>query len=164
MNLTLIAAMATNRVIGKNNDLIWHMPTDLKHFKTLTSGHHVIMGRKTYESMGKPLPNRTNIVITRDENYQAEGCVIVHNMETAIKKAEGDAQPFITGGSEIYKLALPFANTIELTLIHGTFDGDTFFPQFDENIWKLESKEAHKADERNPYDYDFLRYVKQAVN
>lgn len=154
--------MAENRVIGKDNQLIWHMPTDLKHFKSLTQGHHVIMGRKTYESMGKPLPNRTNIIITRDTQYTAEGCVVVHDIKDAIKKAEGDAQPFITGGSEIYKLALPYAKTIELSIIHGSFEGDTFFPEFDEKIWKLESKEAHLADDRNPYDYDFLRYVKQA--
>jgi dihydrofolate reductase len=160
MNLTLIAAMGENRVIGKDNDLIWHMPNDLKHFKQLTSGHHIIMGRKTYESVGKPLPKRTNIIVTRDNNYKAEGCIVVNRIEDAIEIASGDEQPFITGGAEIYKLALPFAHTIELTLIHGTFEGDTFFPEFDEKNWKLESKEAHSADERNPFAYTFLRYVK----
>lgn len=159
MNLTLIAAMDLNRVIGKDNDLIWHMPKDLKHFKELTSGHHVIMGRKTYESMGKPLPKRTNIIVTRDKGYKADGCIVVHSIEEALKKAEGDAQPFITGGAEIYKLALPYAQTIELTLIHHHFEGDTFFPPFESDKWKLTARVENEADEKNPYNFDYLTYT-----
>ncbi len=159
MNLTLIAAMDLNRVIGNDNDLIWHMPKDLKHFKELTSGHHVIMGRKTYESMGKPLPKRTNIIVTRDKGYKADGCIVVHSIEEALKKAEGDTQPFITGGAEIYKLALPYAQTIELTLIHHHFEGDTFFPPFESDKWKLTAKVENDADEKNPYNFDYLTYT-----
>ncbi len=160
MNLTLIAAMGQNRVIGKNNDLIWHMPKDLQRFKKLTSGHHVIMGRKTYESMGRPLPKRTNIIVTRDKAYKAPGCIIVHDIEAAIQKAEGDAQPFITGGAEIYKLAFPYAKTVELTLIHHHFEGDTFFPEFEDKGWKLVEKETHKPDDKNRYPFDYLTYIR----
>jgi dihydrofolate reductase len=158
MNLTLIAAMDLNRVIGKDNDLIWHMPKDLKHFKELTSGHCIIMGRKTFESLGKPLPNRVNIVVTRDKDYRADGCIVVHSIEEAIRKAGDDPQPFITGGAEIYKLALPYAQTIELTLIHHRFEGDTHFPTFEGADWELAAKETHQADEKNPYPFDYLTY------
>lgn len=140
MNLTLIVAMAKNRVIGKNNDLIWHFPEDLKRFKRLTSGHHIIMGRKTFESVGRPLPNRTNIIITRQPNYQAEGCLVAGSLEGAVKLIKDDPQPFIVGGAEIYRQSLDIAQTLEITLIEAEYEGDTFFPEFDAGIWKLEGR------------------------
>ncbi|WP_417612288.1 dihydrofolate reductase [Owenweeksia hongkongensis] len=160
MNLTIIAAMAKGRVIGKDNDLIWHLPDDLKHFKNLTKGHHVIMGRKTYESMGKPLPGRTNIVITRQKDFKADGCILVNTIEEGIQKAEGDSQPFIIGGGEIYKQALKYAQTMELTEVNGEFDGDTFFPTFDESQWKEVSRTHHPVDEKHKYSFDFIQYSK----
>lgn len=160
MNLTIIAAMAKGRVIGKDNDLIWHLPDDLKHFKNLTKGHHVIMGRKTFESMGRPLPARTNIVITRQKDYKADGCILVHTLEEAIQKAEGDAQPFIIGGGEIYKQALKYAQTMELTEVNGEFEGDTTFPKFDEAQWKEMERSSHPVDEKHQYSFDFIRYQK----
>lgn len=160
MNPTLIAAMAENGVIGKDNDLIWHLPDDLKRFKQLTKGHHVIMGRKTYESMNAPLPHRTNIVVTNQKHFKADGCIIVSSLEEALYKAEGDAQPFIIGGGEIYRQAMEIAQTIELTLVHSNFEGDTYFPPIDEKQWKLVSKEGHPADEKHKYSFDFLTYTK----
>lgn len=161
MNLTIIAAMAKGRVIGKDNDLIWHLPDDLKHFKNLTKGHHIIMGRKTYESMGRPLPARTNIVITRQKDYKADGCILVNTLEEAIQKAEGDSQPFIIGGGEIYRQALKYAQTMELTEVNGEFDGDTFFPKFDESQWKKVERSSHPIDEKHKYSFDFIRYTKK---
>ncbi|QNR23061.1 dihydrofolate reductase [Croceimicrobium hydrocarbonivorans] len=160
MNLTLIAAMAQNRVIGKDNDLIWHFPEDLKRFKKLTSGHAIIMGRKTYESLGRPLPNRKNIVITRQADYKAEGCLMASNMESAIELAKEDNQPFIVGGAEIYKQALPFAKTIELTLIKADYEGDTYFPEFDPEVWKLARGEKKEADDKHAHPFEFQTYKK----
>lgn len=160
MNLTLIAAMAENRVIGKDNSLIWHLPKDLKHFKDLTKGHHIIMGRKTYESMGKPLPHRTNIVVTTKENYEAPGCIIVHTLRDAIQKAEGDSQPYIIGGGKIYQQALEYADAIELTVVHETFEGDTFFPDFNTDNWKKLNQEDHPKDDKHAYSFSFLTYQK----
>lgn len=164
MNLTLIAAMAKNRVIGKDNDLIWHFPEDLKHFKSLTSGHHVIMGRKTFESVGRPLPKRVNIIITRQKDYQAEGCKIAGSLEEALAMVENDDQPFIVGGAEIYKQSLNFANTIELTLIEAEYVGDTFFPEFDPSIWKLARGEKKEADDKHAHPYEFLTYKKISLS
>lgn len=161
MEVTLIAAMAKNRVIGKDNGLIWQMPADLKRFKKLTTGHHVIMGRKTYESMGKPLPHRVNIIVTRQENYQAPGCMVVHSLKEALLKAEGDSKPFVIGGAEIYKMALPYAHCIELTLVHKEFEGDSYFPEFSESEWKLQNNVENPKDEVNPYPFDYLTYLKQ---
>jgi dihydrofolate reductase len=125
--LTMIAAAAENNALGKDGDLVWHLPDDFKRFKKLTTGHHIIMGRKTFESFPKPLPNRTHIVITRNRDYTKEGCIVVHNLEDALKIAEGDTQPFIIGGGEIYKLALNASEKIELTRVHDTFEADAFF-------------------------------------
>lgn len=158
MNLTLIAAMSQNRVIGRNNDLAWHLPNDLKHFKELTRGHHVIMGRKTYESMGRPLPGRTNIIVTNQSDYKAIGCIVVNNLMDAIRKAENDSQPYIIGGGKIYEQALPLADTLELTLIHADVEGDTYFPEIDTNKWQIVAKESHAADDRHEYAFDFLTY------
>jgi len=155
--------MASNRVIGKDNDLIWHFPDDLKHFKRLTSGHHVIMGRKTFESVGRPLPNRTNIVISRQKDYQAEGCLIARSLEEAISLVQDDDQPFVVGGAEIYKLALEHARTIELTLIHAEYEGDTYFPEFDTEVWKLARGERREADEKHAHPFEFLTYKRIPV-
>lgn len=158
MNLTIIAAISENRVIGRNNDLAWHLPDDLKRFKELTKGHHVIMGRKTFESVGRPLPGRTNIVVTTQKDYKAPGCIIVHTLKEAIQKAENDSQPYVIGGGKIYEQALPIADTLELTHIHAHVDGDTYFPEVDTSKWQIVAKESHPADDKHEYTFDFLTY------
>ena len=155
--IALVVAMAENRVIGKENKLIWHLPADLKFFKNLTTGHPIIMGRKTFESIGKPLPNRTNIVITRQADFTAEGCMVAHSLTEALMLAQQlDSDIFVIGGAEIYKQAMFLADTIYLTEVHHTFEGDTFFPEIDSVLWQETSREEHKADEKNPYDYAFV--------
>lgn len=159
--LTIIAAISQNNVLGKNNKLIWHLPADLKRFKKLTLGHTIIMGRKTFESIGKPLPGRINIIVTKNKKTKQKNCIIAHSIKEAIKKAfEKDANPFIIGGAEIYKQSLEFAEKIELTKILKNFEGDAFFPELDKEKWQLQKKEYHKADSENPYDYAFLSFLK----
>jgi len=154
-----MAAIAANNALGKDNQLIWHLPADLKRFKKTTLNHAVIMGRKTYESLGKPLSNRTNIIITRDKNYKAEGCVVVNSLKKALKiAAEVDENPFILGGAEIYKQAMPFTDKLDITFVHHQFDADVFFPEIDKTIWKETSRENFKADENNKYDYSFVTF------
>jgi dihydrofolate reductase len=161
-NITIIAAAAENNAIGKNNQLIWHLSDDLKHFKSLTNGHHIIMGRKTFESFPKPLPNRIHIVITRQPNYQVpKGVIIVNTLEQALEVAKHDNQPFIIGGGEIYKQALNIANTIELTRVHDKFEADTFFPEIDTTIWKETSSIFNKKNSENNHDFSFITYVKK---
>jgi dihydrofolate reductase len=161
-NITIIAAAAENNAIGKNNQLIWHLRDDLKHFKSLTNGHHIIMGRKTFESFPKPLPNRIHIVITRQPNYQVpKGVIIVNTLEQALEVAKHDNQPFIIGGGEIYKQALNIANTIELTRVHDNFEADTFFPEIDTTIWKETSSIFNKKNSKNNHDFSFITYVKK---
>ena len=159
--VTIIAAVGRNRALGKNNDLIWHIPADLRRFKSLTRGHHVIMGRKTFESLGRPLPKRTNIIISRNPDYKAEGCIVVDSLERALEEAQADPNPFILGGGEIYRQALPLADLMDLTLVHEDFEADAFFPEFDPESWVVISREDHKKDEENPYDYSFVRYEKK---
>jgi len=157
--VTIMAAIAANNALGKDNQLIWHLPADLKRFKKTTLNHAVIMGRKTYESLGKPLSNRTNIIITRDKNYKAEGCVVVNSLKKALKiAAEVDENPFILGGAEIYKQAMPFTDKLDITFVHHQFDADVFFPEIDKTIWKETSRENFKADENNKYDYSFVTF------
>jgi dihydrofolate reductase len=161
-NLTLIVAVSENDVIGKDNDLIWHLKNDLKRFKSLTSGHCIIMGRKTFESFPKPLPNRTHIVITRQKNYTAqEGIVVVNSLEAAIKKAEQDTNPFIIGGGEIYKQALNVVDIIEFTRVHHSFEGDTFFPVISEIIWKETDRIFHKKDDLHKFDFSYITYKRR---
>lgn len=160
--LTIIAAVAKNNALGKNNQLIWHLPADLKRFKKITSGHHVIMGRKTFESLGKPLPNRTTIIITRNTNFKAAGCIIVNSLTEAVKIAAIDENPFILGGAEIYKQAMDVADILDLTIVHKEFDADVFFPEIDPTIWKETSREDLKADDKNKYDYSFVTFKKRA--
>ena len=161
--LTIIVAAGEDNAIGKDNDLIWHLSDDLKRFKKLTSGHHIIMGRKTFESFPKPLPNRTHIVITRQDNYKVpEGVIVVNNLEDALDAARKDNQPFIIGGGEIYKQSINIADKLELTRVHATFEGaDTFFPEVDSNKWKEISKTTHDADENHNYAFSFITYVKK---
>ncbi|MEG9329032.1 dihydrofolate reductase [Salinimicrobium catena] len=156
--LTMIAAAGENNALGKDNDLVWHLPDDFKRFKKLTTGHHIIMGRKTFETFPKPLPNRTHIVITRKKDYQKEGAIVVHSLEEALKLAKDDPQPFIIGGGEIYELALPEADKIELTRVHGTFEADAFFPEIDENNWELVESSFHPTDENHDYSFTYLTY------
>ncbi len=155
--VSIIVATADNNVIGKDNQLIWHLPADLKHFKQLTMGHPILMGRKTYESIGKPLPGRTSIIITRQSDFEADGCIVVHSVQEAIERAKQiDEEVYIIGGAEIYRQALPFTDNIALTKIHHNFNGDTFFPELSEDDWEVTSKEEHEPDEKNKYKYTFL--------
>ncbi len=156
--VTIIAAVAKNNALGKDNQLIWHLPADLKRFKKITLGHHVIMGRKTFESLGKPLPNRTTIIITKNQNYTADGCIVVDSLNKAIKAAKNDENPFILGGGEIYKQAMNIADILDLTIVHQEFDADVFFPKIDYTIWKETFREDFKADDKNKYDYSFVKY------
>ena len=158
--VTLIAAASENNIIGKDNKLIWHLSDDLKHFKDLTKGHFVIMGRKTFESMPKALPNRTNVIITRKTDYTADNAIVVNSLEKALKVAENDNQPFIIGGGEIYKLSIDIADRVELTRVHTSIEGDTSFPEIDTEKWQEVKREKRLKDERNEYDFSFLRYEK----
>ena len=163
--LTLIAAAAENNSLGKNNAMIWHLPDDFKRFKQLTSGHDIILGRKTFESFDKPLPNRKHIIITRQENYgnqvDSSCCIVVQSMEEALAETNPDAENFIIGGGEIYKLALPFADKIELTRVHGTFDADAFFPDIDEENWNLIDEVYHPVDEKHKVDFTYQTFLKK---
>ncbi len=162
MKISIIVATAPDGAIGKENKLLWHLPADLKFFKEKTMGHHMIMGRKTYESIGKPLPGRTTVIITRDLSYKAEGCIIVHSLEEALKKAEenGEQEAMITGGAEIYRLALPKADCLYLTEVEGNFEGDSFF-RYDPGEWIVYEKKDHKADEKNNFDYRFITLLRK---
>jgi dihydrofolate reductase len=156
LGLSIAVAVGENFAIGKNNELLWHMPADLKFFKQTTSGHTVVMGRKTFDSVGRPLPNRRNIVITRDTELKIEGVEVVNSLDEALAVTKTEEKPvFIVGGAEIYRQALPKTHTLYLTTIHHHFDADTFFPEIDRNEWKVISSEAHQADEKNKYDYTF---------
>ena len=156
--VTLIAAAGENNELGRDKDLVWHLPDDFRRFKKLTTGHYIIMGRKTFETFPQLLPNRTHVIITRKEDYNPEGTIVVNSLEKALEAAKDDEQPYVIGGGEIYKLALEKADAIELTRVHGTFDADTFFPEFDESKWKLVAKEEHPKDDRHKYAFTYLTY------
>ena len=158
--VTIIVAASENNVIGNNNKLIWHLSDDLKRFKNLTKDHHVIMGRKTFESMPRALPNRTNVIITRKENYIAENAIVTNSLESALKIASDDAQPFIIGGGEIYNIALNVSDRIELTRVHHNFEGDTTFPEIDKEKWIESNRVEKKKDETHSYDFTFITYNK----
>lgn len=165
MIISLIAARTQNGVIGKNNDLPWHLPDDMKYFMQTTSSHYVVMGRKNYDSIPekfRPLPNRTNIVITRQVGFAADKCTVVHSLDDAIQLAEKNNQQelFIIGGAEIYQLAMPFANRLYLTEIQTELHGDTYFPTFDKTGWKEISRKHHAIDERHRFAFDFVIYEK----
>ena len=156
--ITIIAAVAKHHALGKDNQLIWHLPADLKRFKQTTLNHHIIMGRKTFESLGRPLPNRISVIITRNKNFTAEGCIVVNSLEEALKVAENDATPFIIGGAEIYKQAMLIADKLDLTFVHHEFEADAFFPEIDKTVWKETSREDCSADEKNSYNYSFVTF------
>ncbi|SNZ00937.1 dihydrofolate reductase [Flagellimonas pacifica] len=160
--LIIIAAAAENNALGINNDLPWHLPDDFKRFKVLTSGHKIIMGRKTLESFPKALPNREHIVVTRDQNYAPKfPCTVVHSLEDAIALISNDECAFIIGGGEIYKQAMDFATDIELTRIHDSFEADTFFPKIDTTAWEIVSEEYHPKDDKHQYDFTYLTYQRK---
>ncbi len=161
MLLSLIVAVAKGNVIGGDNKLLWHLPADLKHFKNVTMDHPIIMGRKTFESIGKPLPGRKNIVVTRQEDYVAEGCTVVNNLQEAINLSEKEGEVFIIGGAEIFRQSIPAADKIYLTRIDHAFDGDVFFPDLNFSEWKLVKYVKYHADEKNKYEYSFAEYERQ---
>ncbi len=153
--IKIIVAISKNRVIGDSNKLIWHLPSDLKRFKEITTGHPIVMGRKTYQSIGRPLPNRRNIIVTRDEEFEVEGCEVVNSIEEALLLTNSDC--FIIGGGEIYKQSLNLAEQIYMTQIDEEFEGDTTFPELDRS-WYVSKKEDFLSDEKNPYNYSFTFY------
>lgn len=163
MKISLISAVAQNGIIGKENDLPWHLPDDFAYFKRKTSHHPIIMGRKSLDALGKPLPNRTNIVITRNPTFQFNGVTVVHTLEDAIDaaRAANDQEIFVIGGSEIYAMALPVATTLYLTEIHKAYDGDASFPTFDKADWTEASRETHPADDRHETSFDFVEYERR---
>lgn len=158
--ISLIWAMDENRVIGKDNQLPWHLPEDLKFFKRTTMGNPIAMGRKTHESIGRPLPGRENIIITRSGDYNSEGCTVLHSVEEFISYSEtlAAAEIFVIGGAEIFHSIFPYADRLYITKIHHAFLGDTYFPDIDMDEWKQIFHEPGIKDERNPYDYEFLIY------
>ena len=158
MSLSLIVAMASNRTIGINNTLPWRIPEDLKRFKALTMGHHMIMGRKTYDSIGKPLPGRTTVIVTRNPELKVEGCIVVNSLQAALAACAGDAEVFVVGGAELYAQALPLADTLYLTEIRKDVIGDVYFPEFDMNNWHEASREQRSQGEPQPLDYHFVTY------
>ncbi len=157
--ISLIAAIGKNNELGKKNALLWHVPADMKYFREKTKGHTVIMGRKTFESLKGPLPNRKNIIITRDENYLRHGVDVVHSLEEALGQAEGKQEVFIIGGAEIYKQALALADKLYITHINAEDkEADSFFPEIIPIVWNEVSREEHEKDDKNPFDYTFSVY------
>lgn len=159
--IIMIAAAAENNALGKNNDLVWHLPDDFKRFKKLTSGHHIIMGRKTFESFPKLLPNRTHIIITRQKDYQPQHCIVVDSIEKALEFIPEEDDVFIIGGGEIYKQALDYTDVIELTRVHASFDADTFFPDINPDQWLLVNEEYHPKDEKHLVDFTYQTYIRK---
>jgi len=160
MILSIIVAFDQNRVIGKDNKLPWHLPADLKHFKSLTMGHHMIMGRKTYESIGRPLQGRTTVIVTRQADFAAPGCLVAGSFDEALSFVKNDNEAFVIGGAQIFDIAMNKCNKIYTTLIHHRFEGDTFFPEINSGKWKEISRSDFSADEKNPWDYSFIDYEK----
>lgn len=158
-SLSLIVACAKNRVIGLNNALPWHLPEDLKRFRALTTGHHIIMGRKTYESLGRLLPGRTTIIVTRNKKYKVEGALIAHGLQAAWILASGDAEPFVIGGAELYQEGLKLATKLYITKVKAEFEGDAFFPEINESEWKLVEKKDHIAV--SGLEYSDLTYIRK---
>ena len=159
--IIMIAAVAENNALGKNNDLLWHLPLDFKRFKEITSGHHIIMGRKTFESFPKPLPNRTHVIITRQKEYKHEGCIVVENLGKAIAVCPKNEDIFIIGGGEIYTQAIVLADQLDITRVHHSFDADVYFPKIDPKIWELTTEIFNPKDEKHLYDYTFQTFVRK---
>jgi len=157
MKISMVVAMDTKGVIGRDNELPWHLPADLQHFRKTTMGKPILMGRKTHESIGRPLPGRTNIVITRDNGYRAAGCVVVNSIDAALEAAGEQDEIMVIGGAEFYRQVLPRTDTIYLTRIHESFDGDTRFPELNTADWREVERNDQVADAKNPHDYSFIR-------
>jgi dihydrofolate reductase len=155
MKISIVVAIAQNNAIGKNNNLLWHLPNDLKHFKEITTGGTIIMGRKTYDSVGRPLPNRRNIIITRQQ-IEIPGCDVVHSLDAALDLCSDTSEVFIVGGAEIYKLALALTNRIYLTIVHQDFEADTFFPEINADLWTETERQDYEPDEKNLLPYSFI--------
>ncbi|MBI4034038.1 MAG: dihydrofolate reductase [Candidatus Brennerbacteria bacterium] len=162
MIVSIIAAIAENGVIGESNNLPWRLPADLKRFKEITTGHPVIMGRKTHESIGRALPNRKNIIITRREDYSVEGCSVVHSIDEALSLVKDEEEIFFIGGGDIYRQVLPLAHRLYITRIHKEFPGDTRFPEVDFGEWKEVRREKGTVDEKNPYEHEFLIFERKS--
>lgn len=162
MIITLIAAVAENNALGKDNKMMWHLPDDFKHFKSRTSGHHIIMGRKTFESFPSALPNRTSVIITRQQDYKTEGCIVVGSLEEALKVSPQDEEVFIIGGGEIYNQSIARADKLDITRVHAEFtDADAYFPHIDESKWELTEAVFHPKDEKHAYEMTFQTYMKK---
>lgn len=159
--ITIIAAVGANNELGKDNDLVWHLPDDFKRFKALTTGHPIIMGRKTFESFPKLLPNRKHIVITRNKNYTQAGVSVVRSLQDAIDLAKEDPQPFVIGGGEIYSMAMPIVDKIELTRIHANFEVDTYFPKISLEDWELVNEVYHPKDEKHLFDFTYQTFERK---
>lgn len=159
--IIMIAAAAENNALGKNNAMLWHLPDDFKRFKALTTGHHIIMGRKTFESFPKPLPNRTHIIITKQKDYQPENGIVVNSIEAAIAACPAGENAFIIGGGQIYELGLPLTDKIELTRVHGTFEADAFFPEFNPSEWELTDAEFHDKDAKHDYSFTYQTFIRK---
>jgi dihydrofolate reductase len=159
--IILIAAVAQNNALGKNNQIIWHLPNDFKRFKELTSNHHIIMGRKTFESFPKPLPNRTHVVISRQKNYNPGGCLVVESINEALAVCPKTEDVYIIGGGQIYEIALPFCDKLEITRVHDDFEADAFFPEINLNQWNLISAQKQLPDEKHKHAYTFETYLRK---
>lgn len=157
MNITLIVAMAENRVIGANNAMPWHLPDDLRRFRALTMGHPILMGRKTHEAIGRPLPGRRNLIMTRNTQQDFPGCEVIHTIEDALVIGQRSEALFVIGGAELYRLFLPLAHRIELTIIHRAFDGDTYFPELPKETWREVSREEVPFDSELGFAWSYLR-------
>ncbi len=159
--LSIIAAMAENRAIGINNTIPWHLPEDLKRFKALTIGHHIIMGRKTFESLGRLLPGRTTVIVTRNKQYQVEGALIVHSLKEAMQACANDDEAFLIGGAELYNMGLQLGDKLYITEVHDSFEGDAFLPAFDMSEWKETAREKHTSNDGLGYSY--VEYARNKV-
>ena len=159
--ITLIAAVAENNALGKDNQLLWHLSDDFKRFKSITSGHHIIMGRKTFESFPKPLPNRTHVIVTRQKEYTSQNCIVVDSLQSAIAICPKGEEIFIIGGGEIYNQSIEIADKLDITKVHHAFNADTFFPEIDLKKWKLISAEFHPKDEKHLFDFTFQTFLRK---
>ena len=169
MIISMIAAVAANNVIGKDNDLVWRLPDDMKYFMETTRDHFVIMGRKNYESIPhkyRPLPNRVNIIITRQKDYQAPDCIVTNTMKEALDyaKEQDQEEVFIIGGGQVYKQSLPLVHKLYITEVHENFEGDTYFPEFDQRLWNEISRKHHPKDDKHQHEFDFVIYKRKPTN
>ncbi|MFN7676458.1 dihydrofolate reductase [Flavobacterium sp.] len=159
--ITIIAAIAENNALGKDNQLLWHLPDDFKRFKNITTGHYIIMGRKTFESFPKPLPNRTHVIISRQKNYSQLNCIVVTSLQKAIEACPKNEEVFIIGGGEIYNQSIAIADKLDITRVNHSFEADTFFPEIDMSKWKLIFNEFHPKDEKHKFDFSFETFIRK---